>query len=136
MKGWNGDIGRAVQNLVNGMVFAQRTLVARNSKTGALLRAVGKGRQQFGARGIETTVGANAGDAPLIGVAFWNDQGTKRHVIRPRPSNTHGTLVFFWAKVGHVVYLKKVNHPGNRKYDWAMRGAEAALIAWDRTPGM
>lgn len=38
--------------------------------------------------------------------------GARPHVITPRSPG--GMLVFFWPKVGRVVYFKKVNHPGNR----------------------
>ena len=135
MRSWNGDIGRAVQHLTEGMVLAQRVLVARSSNTGGLLRSLSVGKKLYGARGIYTSVGANPneGRGP-IGYAYWNDQGTRPHVIRPKATNRRGLLVFFWARVGHTVYLPKVNHPGNRAYDWLMKGAGAAMAAWSPDP--
>lgn len=37
-------------------------------------------------------------------------EGAEAHKIRPR--NPGGTLKFYWARVGAVVYFKSVNHPG------------------------
>lgn len=44
-------------------------------------------------------------------VALWHHEGTFAHVIRPR---TKPFLVFYWAKVGRVVRMRSVNHPGTR----------------------
>jgi len=44
--------------------------------------------------------------------AIFPHGGTKAHDIDPRKAN--GRLVFFWAKVGRVVSLKHVNHPGTK----------------------
>lgn len=38
--------------------------------------------------------------------------GARPHPIVPRRPG--GTLVFFWPKVGRVVYFKSVSHPGNK----------------------
>lgn len=136
MRGWNGDIGMAVRKLTDGMALGQRFLVSKNSKTGHLLRSISVGDKGHWARGIETGVGANPdnGHGP-VGYALWNDQGTRRHMIYPRPDNRRRLLVFFWARVGHTVYLSKVNHPGNRPYDWVMLGAGAAMAAWSPVAG-
>jgi len=44
--------------------------------------------------------------------AIFPHSGTKDHPIDPRTAN--GRLVFFWAKVGRVVSLRHVNHPGSK----------------------
>lgn len=44
-------------------------------------------------------------------VGLWHHEGTQPHEISPR---TAPRLVFFWPKVGHVVSLARVNHPGTR----------------------
>jgi len=36
--------------------------------------------------------------------------GTRPHIIRPRRAG--GVLTFYWRKVGHVVNLPYVSHPG------------------------
>ena len=41
---------------------------------------------------------------------FYND-GTRPHQIRAKNAPM---LVFYWAKVGHVVAFPKVNHPGTK----------------------
>jgi hypothetical protein len=38
--------------------------------------------------------------------------GARRHKIPLVPKREGKWLVFFWRKVGHVVKLKQVNHPG------------------------
>lgn len=45
--------------------------------------------------------------------ASYTDKGTRRHPIVGRP-----LLVFYWPKVGKVVFLPKVNHPGNKGTKW------------------
>lgn len=40
------------------------------------------------------------------------ERGARRHLIRPRSSSHRARLVFFWRKVGHVVFLSYVHHPG------------------------
>jgi hypothetical protein len=39
-------------------------------------------------------------------------EGARPHIIRAKKPG--GSLVFFWPKVGRVVYFKQVSHPGNR----------------------
>lgn len=48
--------------------------------------------------------------------AIYSERGTKPHLIKPRTAN--GRLVFFWAKVGRVVKLRSVNHPGQSAQLW------------------
>lgn len=38
--------------------------------------------------------------------------GARRHLIRPKNRTPQARLVFFWRKVGHVVFLSYVHHPG------------------------
>ena len=47
-------------------------------------------------------------------VAGYTDKGTPPHVIVPRRRG--GVLVFFWPKVGHTVFLRRVHHPGSVKH--------------------
>lgn len=42
-------------------------------------------------------------------IALWHHEGTQPHVILPVRAPR---LVFWWDRVGHVVYVRKVNHPG------------------------
>lgn len=60
--------------------------------------------------------------APVI-QARTTDQGAPPHVIVPRRAG--GLLVFYWPKVGRTVYLRRVNHPGNRARPWWVRALNA-----------
>lgn len=129
MRGWSGDIGRAVFKLTAEMALAQHILAPK--KTGRLAESIGVGSYGHWARGIATTVGANPGVGGKAGYGLWVDQGTRPHRITPRASNPHGYLIFYWARVGHVVRFRSVNHPGIRMpRHWAERGAGAAMRAW------
>lgn len=44
-------------------------------------------------------------------IALWHHEGTQPHTITPKRASA---LVFFWPKVGHVVRLLSVNHPGTK----------------------
>lgn len=51
------------------------------------------------------------------------EYGTRRHVIKPK-RRSH--LVFYWRKVGCVVFAKRVMHPGTRPYKFGWNSASAA----------
>lgn len=130
MRSWDGDIGRATRGLTRRMANFQRVFVPK--RTGATMAQIEPGPEGRTVMGLETWVGANPGGRGhgKKGVAYWQDQGTRPHSIRPKASNTHGFMVFFWPKVGHVVHFKHVNHPGNPATNWVMRGAEAGMRSW------
>jgi hypothetical protein len=46
-----------------------------------------------------------------VDYAEFVDEGTHPHTIVPKRRG--GVLVFYWPRVGRVVYLKRVSHPGN-----------------------
>lgn len=60
--------------------------------------------------------------APVI-QARTTDQGSPPHVIRPKRAG--GLLVFYWPKIGRVIGLRHVNHPGNRAKPWWQRALRA-----------
>lgn len=128
MRGWSGDIGRAVHRLAEDMAVAQRVMAPR--KTGHLWGSISVGDRGHGPRGITIDVGANPG-MRRYGYAYWTDQGARPHRIVPRAGNKRGLLIFYWARVGHVVRFRSVNHPGIRNPShWAERGAEVAVRSW------
>jgi hypothetical protein len=128
MRGWDGDIGRSVFRLAQGMAQGQRMVSPK--KTGALTSTIGVGERQHWARGIAISVGANPGTR-RYGYAWWTSEGAAPHRIVPRPSNRTGLLTFFWAKVGYTVRLRSVNHPGVRyPTHWVMGGAQIGMRAW------
>ena len=51
------------------------------------------------------------------------DGGARPHKIRARRAPR---LVFFWPKVGRMMYLKSVNHPGNKPYKFMYRAWHSA----------
>ena len=60
--------------------------------------------------------------APVI-QARTTDQGSPPHIIRPKRAG--GLLVFYFPKAGRTVFLRHVNHPGNRAKPWWERSLRA-----------
>lgn len=56
--------------------------------------------------------------------------GSRPHVIEAKPGKR---LVFFWPKVGKVVYAQRVEHPGTRPYSMMTLASTEAAIATKRT---
>lgn len=77
----------------------------RKRKPGTLRDSIVKRLVTGGPEGARILVGS---EDPI---ALWHHEGTKPHVIRARRKPM---LVFFWPKVGRVVYFKQVNHPGTQ----------------------
>ncbi len=129
-RGWNGPLGHSISRLARETAFRQRAMVGK--KSGLLAASIRVGDKGRWPGGIQTTVGAGAGQRQSghKGYAMANDQGARPHFIRPRRPG--GMLVFYWAKVGRVVRLPSVFHPGNRPYHWAERGLRAAMAQWER----
>lgn len=130
MRSWSGDIGRATLTLCRHIRSAQKVYAPR--KTGLLQRSIEIGSRGRWVGGLETSVGANPqGGTGAIGVAMWQELGTRPHSIpKPPPMPPGRHMVFFWPKVGHVVWLKSVNHPGNPATHWATRGAATGMALW------
>jgi hypothetical protein len=130
MRGWEGDIGKAVYRLAGLIRDAQR--IQAPKKTGKLAASIKRGAKSRRAQGISITVGANPGQGGgRIGYAYWTSEGARPHIITPRPSNRSGLMRFFWPKVGHVVQFRIVHHPGIRNpTHWVEHGADAGMGAW------
>lgn len=79
-------------------------------KTGKLVATI---REDRSVR--PTSVDARARIVARSIQAATTDKGARPHVIRPR---RRGLLVFHWPKAGHTVFLRQVNHPGNRPGHW------------------
>lgn len=122
MKSWEGDIGRSITRLANETVFRQRNFA--NIKTGHMVGLMHYDKKNY-ARGIGFLAGSSAR------YTLYVDQGTMPHKITPKKPG--GRLVFFWPKVGAVVHLKSVMHPGTRKYDFLTKGLRRALGVWERS---
>lgn len=129
MRSWDGDIGKSVLTLCRHIRTAQRQFAP--VRTGRLKRSIEIGALGRTALGITTRVGANPGHRGVFGYGFYQEVGTRPHVIRAHPDNaTGGFLVFYWPKAGRVVHFRSVNHPGHRGLHWAMKGAEAGMATW------
>jgi hypothetical protein len=120
-RGWTGPLGMSFERLARETVYRQRTTA--NRRTGAMIAGLHYTRGRY-ATGIGFDAGSNAPYALFV------DQGTRPHVITPRKPG--GLLVFYWPKVGHMVFLRSVKHPGNRAYQFLMKGLERALGVWNR----
>jgi hypothetical protein len=120
-QGWGGPVGQAVERLAKETVFRQRAL--QNKKSGAMTAGTYYKKKTW-----SRNIGFDAGSD--VNYAAANDQGAKPHVIKAKNAPY---LTFYWPKVGRVVHFKSVNHPGNKPYNWAMRGLERALRHWERS---
>jgi hypothetical protein len=76
--------------------------------TGRMARGV-ESRITYGAYSVEARVGVSGKRFPYAASV---EGGAKRHHIPllPKPKGT--SLKFYWRKVGHIVYPRQVNHPG------------------------
>lgn len=128
-RGWAGPIGLSISRLAKEVQFRQKALAGK--KSGLMAASIDVGNKGHWARGIQVEIGTNAGMPHGIkGYSVPNDQGALPHRITPRSPT--GMLVFYWAKVGQVVHLGGVIHPGNRPYLWAERGLRSAMAMWSR----
>lgn len=66
-------------------------------------------RIRYGPQIVEGSVGIDGRRYPYAASV---EGGALPHTYGPRSPESSARLVFFWRKVGHVVYLTKVNHPG------------------------
>lgn len=99
---WSGPVG---QHLRGATVAVRLAAIADAPKrTGEL--ALGH-QTDYGHHGqdLESKIVATSPHARFV------IKGTNPHIIRPK--DIGGKLVFFWPKVGRVVRLSKVRHPGN-----------------------
>lgn len=92
-----------------GVLAADWVIVGRSPK----LRAYSRHRGPWGIRDNSYTFGK-----------------TKEHEILPKRSKF---LVFYWAKIGRVVYKKRVWHPGSRRENYWQRGAEDSRVLITRS---
>jgi hypothetical protein len=76
-----------------------------NRRPGTLRDSIVVRLARGGPQGVSAIVGS---EDPI---ALWHHEGTVPHVIVPRRRRW---LVFYWRRVGAVVFAKRVNHPGTR----------------------
>ena len=76
---------------------------------------------------MRITRGGKWGTTAIVGtndrIALWHHEGTVPHVIVPRRARF---LVFYWPRVGRVVYAKRVRHPGTQPNRFLVNALPAA----------
>ena len=100
---WTGKKAHEVQ--AHAIVFAPKPGQGRGYSTGETAANIRVKGPTVGRSGPEATIVSDTNHAVFV------HEGTHPHVIKARPS---GKMVFFWRKVGRVVFRDKVFHPGAR----------------------
>lgn len=121
----HNHVTHRVREVVGDAVSQYRADVVTEQAKGTGLRR-GHGRlfdgtqtqARWGARGVTVSTKNAVPYAPYL------EFGTRPHVIRPKSPG--GLLRFFWGKAGKWVALRKVNHPGNRTYNFLRRAVGVA----------
>lgn len=113
------DTMRFMRKVLREIRFIARLSVSHGPyTTGALALSIQeKGPFLDGFR-IHGSVGS---DKPYAAVV---EKGSPRHLIFPRPPKRF--MKFYWRKVGRVVYLDKVRHPGMRGKGYLAEAARTA----------
>lgn len=129
-RSWTGPVGRMMVRTGNDMGFRARLEApspgrpGRNStginySTGNLAAQIVVRRGLHGPKGdLEVRAIALPSYAKML------HDGTAPHTIRAKPGSR---LVFFWHKVGHVVSLEKVFHPGTLANPFLVRALQRSM---------
>jgi hypothetical protein len=122
MCSWASPFGRSMHRLAS--MIEDEAKANAPVRTGALRASIhntaGKSKNM---QGIWFDVGSKDKKA------LWMESGTRPHVITPKNGPY---LVFFWARVGHVVRMKAVNHPGTRAYRYLETALTRSFRVWER----
>ena len=59
--------------------------------------------------------------------AYFVHEGTKPHIIVPKPTNRSGKLRFYWDKEGGIVFRGKVRHPGTKPDRFLLRALHKVI---------
>ena len=111
--GWNSGLGRKFRTAGREMTL----MAGRNApvRTGRLKGSIDNNlrERRQNAQGIWFNVGSK------VKYALFMESGTRPHPILPKKEG--GFLVFFWPRVGKVVRMKAVFHPGTRAHKYLER---------------
>jgi hypothetical protein len=103
-RSWGGPVGRHIDKRARTLSVKAKAVAPKD--TGALTASIVVENAKHG-RELEAQVGTYPGLGGKRGYAYFQHEGTKPHVIRPRYAQA---LRF---KIGGIiVFAKKVNHPG------------------------
>lgn len=125
-RSWEGMVGRDLNRRLRTLEFRAQQTVGVSSPNptrvypgGALRTSIHIERETPTTEGLEGKVGSNRSYAKV------HHEGSRPHVIVPRRRG--GVLRFWWAKVGRIVYRKRVNHPGTRPNPYLTRWLKEAI---------
>jgi hypothetical protein len=129
---WQGPIGRDFNRRLRTLEFRARNSAGISTPTptstgvpGALRVSIHTERKPISPEGLSARVGS---DRPY---ALWHHQGTGVHGGKGRypivPRRKGGRLRFWWAKIGAIVYAKRVMHPGSRPNPYLTRWLREAV---------
>jgi len=129
---WQGPIGRDFNRRLRTLEYRAKMSAGMSTPTptslgvpGALKASIHTDRKPATPSQLEARVGSNR---PY---ALWHHQptgiygGRGKYPIRPRRPG--GRLRFWWAKMGQIVYLRRVNHPGSRSNPFLTRWLREAV---------
>lgn len=128
-RSWNGMVGIHMQKVMAKQIILSkvsapapgtrpRNRTGINFSTGVLQASI-IGRREMWNTELEAQVHAMAKHSVMV------HEGTKPHKIRAKKPG--GALRFYWHRVGHVVVLKEVNHPGTRRIPFLAENLRSAV---------
>lgn len=120
----NEDAAKFVRQVLREVAFQARLHVSFGPyTTGNLARSIkaDEPRIEFGR--VSGSVGSHLNYAAAVegGAGLWGPRGSK-YPIRPRRVKM---LRFYWRKVGRVVRLPSVRHPGQRGKNYLLQAARS-----------
>lgn len=105
---WAGPVGRWLDERSRTLETMAKATVGVDS--GDLQRDIDRNLHPPRLNELQVDVGANTKVGPKRGYATLHHDGTRPHIIRPKPSNKSKRLYFRVG--GKLVVAKQVNHPG------------------------
>lgn len=116
MMGWDGPLGRRMELCAREVTWRAKLMATK--RTGKMAEQI-DWKREVAKRGIVARIGTP------VRYAAVQELGSKPHEIRPKKPG--GMLVFHWAKVGHMVYLRRVWHPGTKPVRFLQRALERGV---------
>jgi hypothetical protein len=128
-RSWNGMVGIHMQKVMAKQILLSkksapapgtrpRNRTGINFATGVLQASIIGRRAEWNTE-LEAQVHSMAKHSLMV------HEGTKPHKIRAKKPG--GALRFYWHRVGHVVVLKEVNHPGTRRVPFLVENLRSAV---------
>lgn len=110
---WDGAVGKDFSRRLRTLEFRAKMQAGVSTPNptriypgGALRNSIKTEKTPFDASGFVARVGSDRR------YAKYHHEGTRPHVIVPRRKG--GKLRFWWGRVGRIVYMSRVNHPGTK----------------------